>query len=316
MNIQMARFSLCSLVACSLLLPLSATAEEPQVGTPIQAGQCWIYGQIQPRRVEDSISVTIKDSQTRIEITPAEIRRGYKQVVTQEGTVTYRLQPPTYKQVQEQVLVRPEVTRLVTEPAQYEQRQKTVVVEEARTVLEQCRTSGSRYTGAVAFCAREVPAKEKVINTQVLVKPEQTRTEVEPAQYKTVTRWVVDTPARITEVTLAPQVTEVPVAEVIRPAQSREQQEAALTRSLKRTRYLGEPRIVMRRAVCDGDLTSDLILDLQQRLQQQGYQPGDLDGLLGKRTLAALSHYQTSNGLAAGGITYESLAALGVTGIQ
>ena len=329
MSIQVARLSICGLVICSLFQSVAVMAASEQKAntsgggtassateTAIAPGQCWIYGQIHPKQVEENITVTVKDSQTRIEITPAEIRRGYKRVVTREGTVTYSLQPPTYKQVEERVLVRPEVTRFVTEPAKYEEREKRIRIEDSRTVLEQCRTAGSGYTGAVAFCARETPAKEKVIKTQVLVEPEQTRVVVEPAQYKTVTKWVIDQPARVTKVAVDPLVAEVEVDEVAVPAQTRQHEEAAVTRTLRRTSYVGEPEIVMRRAVCDSDISKPLVLELQQRLQERGYDPGVLDGLLGQRTLSALSAYQADVGLAVGGITYESLEALGVTGIQ
>lgn len=292
----------------------SSMQQQVNVPTPtdleINPGECWVYGQIKPKEVEKTVAVTVKDSHTTINVTPAEIRRGYKQVVTREGTVTYRLQPATYKRVTEQVLVRPETTRFVKIPAVYEQRNKRVIVEEARTVLEQCRSLG----GAVAFCAKEVPAKEKLVKVQVLVQPEQTKVEVVPAKYKTVTKWVVDEPARVVEVSLAPRLEDVPVDEVVKPASAQPRQVPAQRRELQLKSYQGKPKMVMRRAVCNGDINPKLIMALQQRLNDAGYPAGPSDGMLGQKTMDALGRFQGDTGLAVGAITYESLDSLGISG--
>ncbi|WP_417551958.1 peptidoglycan-binding domain-containing protein [Marinomonas fungiae] len=293
--------------------PNGSVMEQPiSVPSPtdleVNPGECWVYGQIKPREVEKTVAVTVKDSHTTIEVTPAEIKRGYKQVVTREGTVTYRLQPATYKRVAEQVLVRPETTRFVKVPAVYEERQKRVVVEEARTVIEQCNSIG----GAAAFCAKEIPAKEQWVKVQVLVQPEQSKVEVVPAKYETVTKWVVDQPARVVEVSLAPKLEEVPVDEVVKPASANPRQVPAQTRQMQLKSYSGKPKMVMRRAVCNGDLNSSLISSLQQRLADVGYNPGPVDGMLGEKTIKALQSFQGDNELAIGAITFESLDSLGV----
>ncbi|MGZ5000315.1 MAG: peptidoglycan-binding domain-containing protein [Methylomonas sp.] len=290
---------------------------QPNADVAIAAGQCWIYGQIKPRPVEQTIEVTLKDSRTTIHATPAEIRQGFKQVVTREGTVTYRIEPPTYKQVLEKVLVRPEVTRYVVVPAIYEKREKNITVEEAKTVMERCRAAGTRYgrnTGAIAFCARELPAKQEVVSVQELVQPERTEVVTEPAEYNYVVRKVVDKPARVVEVILQPEVMDVPVEEVVTPSQTRQAEIPAVTQEMQVTTFEGEPRMVMRRAVCNDDITPSLITNLQEQLHQHGYQAGPVDGLLGQHTLDALSHYQVDNGLAVGAITYESLEHLGIAG--
>lgn len=126
----------------------TAGATVPASEIDIQPGQCWVYAQIQPRPVQESVEVKVRDSEVRLEVTPAEFRRGIKEVVTKEGTRTYRVRPATYKEVTEQVLVKPETTRLVVEPAVYEDVEEEVVLEEARTELKPCRTSARRPTPA------------------------------------------------------------------------------------------------------------------------------------------------------------------------
>jgi hypothetical protein len=52
---------------------------------------------------------------------------------------------------------------------------------------------------------------------------------------------------------------------------------------------------------------------VQKALQERGYQPGLMDGILGKRTRAALVRFQEDNGLEGGGyLTEATLLALGL----
>lgn len=301
---------------------VSVADERPPVLPPplsaqqISAGQCWVYAPIRPRPVDDTVEVVVKDSSTRISVTPAEIRQGYRQVVTREGVTTYRIVPATFKEVTEQVMVKPETPRIVVVPAVYEEREAVLTVEEPRTVLEPCRAAGTRYgqnTGAMAFCAKELPGREELVKVQVMVSPETTRVEYEPAEYKTVTRWVVDQPAQVIEVSTEPEVVDVPVKEVVTPEKTRQHREPAQTRQLTVTRYEGEPEVVARRALCDHEIKESLVRRLQQELSSRGYTPGTLDGLLGRNTIAALTDFQTGNGLAVGALTYESLEALGLS---
>lgn len=171
--------------------PSEAPAATPVAREPqeyeIQPGQCWVHAQVRPRPVQSTQEVVVKDSVNKITVTPAELEKGFKQVVTREGTKTYRIEPPTYRVVSEQVKIRPEVKRYIVVPAVYEDVKETVTLEEAKTVLDQCRAAGTRYssgTGAMSFCARQVPAKQEVVKVKKLVSPETVRVETDPAQYK------------------------------------------------------------------------------------------------------------------------------------
>jgi len=59
-------------------------------------------------------------------------------------------------------------------------------------------------------------------------------------------------------------------------------------------------------------MTDHTILDIQEALADKGYNPGLIDGVLGKGTLDALEKFQKEENLAQGGITYATLDALGV----
>ncbi|KAA0875246.1 peptidoglycan-binding domain-containing protein [Nitrincola tapanii] len=282
----------------------------------IAPGQCWVQAVVHPKPIPQTYEVIIKDSVNKLEITPAQWGTGLTQVVTKEGTVTYRIEPPTFKEVTERVEIRPEVRRSVVVPAVFEERQDVVVVEASRTVLEPCKAAGVTFSteaAVQALCARELPAKTQTLVRQVLVQPETTRIEVEPAEYKEIKRWVVETPARAIPVQEAPELTDVEVERLLAAERVLQSMIPAETDQIHTTRFEGEARIVSRQALCRQDLNEDLVVGLQQALKERGMDPGRIDGKLGPRTLSALLQYQRAQGLAAGALTYESLEHLGVS---
>jgi len=301
-------------VTASLSLLAEAATEQPDQSATFSAGQCWVNAPIKPRPLHEKVEVVLQEPSIRYSVAPAQLREGVQQVVTREGVKAYRVVPATFKEVTEQVLVKPETQRSVVVPAVYEAREAVLMIEAAKTILEPCQAAGTRYgnTGAMAFCTKEIPAREEKVMVNVLVEPETTRMITEPAVYETVTRWVVDQPARVVEVTTEPQLANVAIVETVNPEKVEQRTEPAVTRTMHITKYEGEPQIVLRRAVCDSDLQPALIGRLQAALSSRGYSLGNIDSRLGQRTIAALSDYQADNGLAIGAVTYESLEQLGV----
>lgn len=281
----------------------------------IRAGECWVQAVIQPKPVRKPLEIVVRDAVNDIEITPPVLEPARKEIIVREGGVTYRIEPPVYKRVVEKVEVRPEIRRSVVVPAVFEEREVQVEIEGPRTVMQRCNASTlgrSSEAPVQMLCAREVPAKMQTIKRKILVQPETTREVVEPALYKNVTRWVIETPARAVPVEIPPRTASLKVQEITRPEQIEEQQIPPEIKRLLTTTYEGEPRLVLRRAVCDEELSPTLVRKLQQALQQAGFEPGAVDGKFGRQTLRALLEYQRQQGLAQGALTYESLEHLGV----
>jgi membrane-bound lytic murein transglycosylase B len=57
----------------------------------------------------------------------------------------------------------------------------------------------------------------------------------------------------------------------------------------------------------DRPLLPDEIAELQRRLRKAGYDTGDIDGVLGRQTIAAVRRYQDDRGLAADGFATPGL---------
>lgn len=296
--------------------PAPARAPLPQPASVVaSSNQCWVQSIVRPRPVQQAVDVVVRDPVNKLQVQPAVLGDGSKQVVTKAGTTMYEVQAPVYRPVTERVEIKPEVRRTVVVPAVFRDVSETVVIEAARTELEPCKAAGGvRYSNAPvsAMCAREIPAKTRTVQKKQLVTPETTKVVVEPAEYKEVTRWVLEAPAKTIPVQVPDETTKLSVKSIVRPEQVREQTVPAERQQIEATRYAGEPKLVTVPAVCDADINEPMILALQTVLQRAGLNPGELDGKLGRRTIEALLEYQLRNGLAYGALTYESLEHLGI----
>jgi len=67
-----------------------------------------------------------------------------------------------------------------------------------------------------------------------------------------------------------------------------------------------------REVLCDKDVSSYTIRQIQSALSSRGYDPGPLDNVLGVRTKSALTKFQKDNNLPVGQLDFETLKALGI----
>lgn len=303
----------------SRLQPQPDTQDTPSTSRPtleasVEAGQCWVQTVIHPLPKRELLSVVVRDAANRFEVTPAKLARTQESIIVREGGTTYRIEPPVYKEVKEKVLVKPEIRRTIAVPPVYEERNETVVVEAERTVLEPCRIPGldARIEpSARPLCARTIPAKTRTIKRQVLLQAATTREEVIPAEYREITRWVLDRPARAVPIEVSPTTAQVPVLVISEPERVEEKPQPSQIAELMRTLYEGEPRVALRQAVCNDAITPELVKRVQEKLSEADFDPGPHDGKLGPRTTRALVTYQRENGLASGALTFETLQHMG-----
>ncbi len=284
--------------------------------TTIAPGQCWVQTVIHPLPKQKPLPVVVQEGGKQYEIKPAQLAKTTQEIIVREGGTTYRIEPPVYKAVKEKVMVKPEIRRTIPIPPVYEDRTETVVVEAERTVVERCKIPGLNRQlekAAQPLCVHTLPAKTKQIKRRVLVQPATTREEVIPAEYKEVTRWVMVRPAQAVPVEIAPTKEKIPALTVAQAEEVTEREIPPKVIELISTLYEGEPRAALRQAVCDADLTPELVKAVQHKLKAAGYDPGPIDGKLALATSRALIAYQRDRGLAAGALTLETLEHLGVS---
>jgi len=76
---------------------------------------------------------------------------------------------------------------------------------------------------------------------------------------------------------------------------------------------VSEGRMEWRPVLCETNASPAVVAQIQRALQKAGHNPGPIDGIVGRETLAAVSSYQQAKSLPRGGLNFETIDALGVS---
>jgi outer membrane murein-binding lipoprotein Lpp len=277
-------------------------------------GECYARVFIPPTYSSTTRDVMVHDSIVDYQVTAAQYTWATERVLVKEPTKRIQVVPAQYEWVTEQVIVRPAATRIEQVPAQYASVEEKVLDKPAHTVWKKGRGPIEKIDEATGeiMCLVEVPATYKTVRKRVLQTPATTREVQLPAQYETVRKRVVKTPETTREVEVPAEYQTLRVRKLAKPADKRRivtppKYEAVPTRSLAR-----EGRMEWRPILCETNVTRSVVYNLQTALRNAGHNPGPIDGVLGRQTLAAVSSYQRAKGLSRGGLTIETLKSLNV----
>ena len=133
-----------------------------------------------------------------------------------------------------------------------------------------------------------------------------------PAEFIAVERQVVEEPATTAASSLPAVYETLAVQELVSPASERRILIPARTRTVTSRVETSPGQLEWRQVLCQIDLRPDMVVSIQRALRDQGYNPGPIDGIVGRATLAAMEQFQSENSLGRGGITYESLEELNI----
>ncbi len=133
-----------------------------------------------------------------------------------------------------------------------------------------------------------------------------------PAQTKKIVKTVLDVPASTKEITIEPTYKTIKVKQLVEKAKEIKTPIEAVYKMLSKKEKVSESHQSWERILCQTNMNQDVILKIQKALKDKDYNPGKIDGVLGRDTRLALDKYQRDNSLATGGITYETLKALNV----
>jgi hypothetical protein len=222
---------------------------------------------------------------------PASYAVETETVLKQEASEQIEVIPARYEWVEERVLVREASQGIEVVPATYEWVERSVLERPAHTVWKKGRGPIERIDEATGeiMCLVEVPAQYKTVRKRVLKTPATTRTVEIPAEYKTVRVW-----------------------KMVEPAQTRRIPLPAQYETITRRKLIRDGRMEWRPILCETNVTRGLVTSLQRALAQEGYDPGPIDGYLGRQTLRAVKSYQEAKGLPTGELTIATLDALGL----
>ncbi|WP_282111186.1 peptidoglycan-binding domain-containing protein [Shewanella algicola] len=224
--------------------------------------------------------------------------------------------PATYKTLSKRVLVSPATTRTVDVPEEYE----TVRVQELVSEAKEVRTQ-------VPAKYKDVQVTQKVADVEFVwhevhndEHPKATRTgnkiclTATPAEYETVSRRVVVSPATTQRVDIEAKYETMNVTKLVSATKELRTEIPAEFETVSLSRIDKDGFMEWRPILCETNMTRSTITDLQQALATKGYNPGKIDGVVGVDTIKAVNAFQKDNDLPTDKyINIETVKALGVS---
>ncbi len=134
-----------------------------------------------------------------------------------------------------------------------------------------------------------------------------------PAKHHKITKTVLNVPSSTKEIVIEPTYKTIKVKKLVTKAQELKIPIEAVYKMVNKKEKVSASHQSWERILCQTNMNQDVVLKIQNALQAKNYNPGKIDGVLGRDTRVALDKYQRDNSLATGGITYETLNALSVS---
>jgi len=241
---------------------------------------------------------------------PAKFKWVKKQLVVREASTKVVPVPATYKTVKVKIKTADEATRMVQVPATYKTVTERVLVSPEREMWK--RGEGTHVNENGILCKVKVPARYKTVSKRVLVQEADTKEYAVPAKFSWVEKTVVATPATTRTIELPEVKKTVTVKELVEPARRIAFSTPAKFRTVTKKVLAEAPQAKWAPILCKTNATPMNVLKVQKALRLSGYNPGRVDGVLGRDTAVAIKRFQSKNNLASGGLTMETLKALNV----
>lgn len=255
-------------------------------------------------------------SSSEIKEIPAEYKDVEKRVLIEEESFELEVVPATYELQKIRVLVTPERKIKRATPAQFKTVSEKVLISPARTEWKKGRGAHEKIDEATGeiMCLVEIPAEYQTVEKTVMITPAAVSEDVIPAEYKLMEKRVMKTPPTTRKKVIPAKYENITVRELVRPASYQEVKIPAITKTVQKRQLVSKERVEWREILCETNTTPEIILDLQQRLVNAGYGLGGSqpNGNYGPATQAAVRQYQLDNGLPTGGLTISTLKRLGM----
>lgn len=294
--------------------PAAAPAEDNVVPPDAKPGECYTRVLVSPAMSTVSERVLVKDESYELVEIPAVLETIEERVMVRAASERQEIIPATYKEIEERVLKAPAYVRQIPVPAKFETRTERVLVKPERSYWKKGTGSLQKFDGETGeiMCYVTDPAVYENVTRQVVAAPASIRTEEVPAVYETIKRTVIDQPAQIKKIPVPAEYASVKVQKIKTPARTEKRVIPAEYANVTRHVAQGQSRLEWRRVLCETNVTPELIADVQTGLNARNFNAGPVDGVYGKATQKAVADFQAANNLPQGGLTYETLAALGV----
>jgi len=250
------------------------------------ARSVWKEGRGPVERIDN----TTGDIMCLVEI-PARYETITKTVLDKPATTKTVNIPAEYKTVTVQKLIKPATERRVDIEPEYTIVKKRIKVADAGffwLAKGEGADADARYSGQ-EVCLTGRQAETRTIKKQIVEVAADVEATQLPAEYETVLVESLNTPA---------QERRIPIP--------------ARTRTVTSQIQLSPSKLEWRPVLCETNMTPEIITALQKALAREGFDPGPIDGVVGRGTMIAIEKFQNARDLDRGGITHQSLKALKV----
>ena len=278
-------------------------------------GECFARVFVPPTYATSSERVLTRGASERLEIIPAKYEWVEEKVMVKAPSERIEVIPAKYGWVEEEVMVKAASSRLEQIPAKYEWVEDKVLEKESHVIWKKGRGPLEKVdntTGEI-MCLIEVPASYKTVKKKVMVNAPGTRAIEIPAEYKTVKKRVVVEPPQERTISIPAEYEMVKVRKLVTPPQEQRIPLPEEYESVTKTVKTDDGHMEWRRIMCETNLTPATVIRLQTALRDAGYDPGPIDGVLGRQTAVAIKSYQRDKRLAEGGLTFETVKNLGIS---
>jgi len=261
---------------------------------------------------------------TEVRFISAVLETYTQEVLVKEATKAYTVIPAQFITQTEQILEEPERIETSIIPASFETYTEKVLVRPAYTTWkpgaafygQKIPDGGEAADSAVSTGERlsrvEVPAQFDEVTRTRIVTPERAETKVIPARYRTISRQIVESPARVVEEDVPAVYETITLQRVVTPAQEETIVIPATYRTVEKREVTGGGNVESREVLCNTNASPAKIKEVQQALNEKGYAV-PADGEFGPATLKAMEDYQRDNGLPVGYLTISTVESLGVS---
>lgn len=272
----------------------------------------WIPGETR----QEPTRVVIQDEAEELVVQQAEYRWVEKEVEIESAAERIELLPARFENQRREVIIEPERREVKVLPPIFESVDKPVLVRPAYQAWRPCTGNVDSITNASptgeVMCFETIPAEYKTIKARVLREPARLSTRVIPAKTQTITVKVMVERPRRRIIRIPAKTRTFRVLEQVSPMRTERRVIPAQYDTVMQTVPASPGRVEWWPILCESNTRPSLVRDIQRALRRNGFDPGPVDGKLGRRTLAALRSYQRSNNLPEGGLLLDTLQSLGV----
>jgi hypothetical protein len=262
--------------------------------------------------------VTYKDVQEQVMVKPEEVK--------------IEIIPAKYEEVAEQVLVRPATTVLETVPPKFKMVDEKVITRQAYVRKEEIpptfETVSERVIDKEGYsewkkdsetgltCLVDVPPTYKDVQRQIMRTPALVREVEVPAEYTLVRKQVEEEPATTRKVELPAVFKTVYVKKEIEPEKQVKTVIPPEYKMVSRTVVDQEAKTEWEEVLCETNATSAKVRELEEALKKAGYDPGTIDGKPDNAFWDSIRNFQRDKGFPVSNDQYISMETVKSLGVS